>query len=286
MVKFVAILVYLFFHAFVWGCQKNPDRSEPPPLFDSIPVVHAVKPLITEASGIADSKRNAGFLWVHEDGGNPRQLYLLGHDGKVAKTIVLQGVVNRDWEDMALVDNDIFLADIGDNNSAYDSYTIYRFAEPAAATDTVKNIASITFKYADGARDAEAFLVDPDTKDIFIITKRDNPSRIYKISFPYSTSTINMAEYGGALPYAGVVSAALSADGSEIIVKTYTGLQYYTRSDGESLPQALSKSHTALPYQLEPQGEAVNFSHSGKGFFTLSEKGFSNKVELFFYPRK
>ena len=51
------------------------------PMFDSIPSVTTVAPIINEASGIADSKINPGFLWVQEDGDNPTQLYLMKHNG-------------------------------------------------------------------------------------------------------------------------------------------------------------------------------------------------------------
>jgi hypothetical protein len=37
---------------------------------------------------------------------------------------------------------------------------------------------------------------------------------------------------------------------------------------------------------MEPQGEAVSFALDGSGFFTVSEKGFANSVNINFYNRK
>ncbi len=88
------------------------------------------------------------------------------------------------------------------------------------------------------------------------------------------------------MAYSGVVSAALTADGKEIIVKTYIGLQQYLRNTGETIEQALKKTSKPLPYSLEPQGEAVTFANNNTGYFTLSEKGFGSKVNLYFYKRK
>ncbi len=44
--------------------------------FDSIPVAKIVNPIINEASGMAASKINPGYIWVQEDSGNPPQLKL------------------------------------------------------------------------------------------------------------------------------------------------------------------------------------------------------------------
>lgn len=256
------------------------------PAFDSTPAAVSVQPLIAEASGIADSKAAAGYLWVEEDSGNPAQLYLLKHDGTVQKKVYLSGITNRDWEDMAVSGSDIYIGEIGDNNAAYSDYAFYKFPEPALSVDTVRSIETLRFKYPDGAHDAEAFFVEPSTKNIYIITKRDSASRIYKLTSPLSTSSINTAALVGQLPYNGVVSAALSADEKEIIVKTYLALYHYTVSAGEKKEAALQKAYSTLPYVIEPQGEAVCFSAANDGYYTLSEKGFAGTVRLYFYKRR
>lgn len=269
-------------------CQREVttgNTNDNKPLFDSVPTVKTVAPLIPEASGIADSKKNAGYLWVQEDSGNPPQLTLLKHDGSVQKTIYIKGAINRDWEDMVLAGNDIYIGDIGDNNSVYADYTFYKFAEPAAAVDTVRNFETIRFRYPDGAHDAEAFLVEPSTGNIYVITKRDNPSRIYKLTAPFTASTLYTAEAVGQLNYPGVVSASLSADEKEIIIKTYFALGYYKKTAAEKIETALQKPVTSIPYEAEPQGEAVCFSALNNGYFTLSEKGFGSTVQLYFYKR-
>jgi hypothetical protein len=221
---------------------------------------------------------------VQEDSGNPSQLYLLGHTGQVIRKVFLLGIKNRDWEDLALVNNDLFIGDIGDNRGVREHYSFYRLPEPAPGIDTVKNIQRIQFKYPDGSHDAEAFLIDPQTQAIFIITKRDSLSLIYQLSAPYSLTGVNQVKRVGKLPYNGVVSATLSPDGRKIIVKTYTNLLSYTRTPGESLAATLNKKYKNLPYEVEPQGEAVTFARNNTGYFTLSERRFDLKVNLYFYP--
>ena len=288
--KIMLDIIYLFLLVSgLFSCEKETEVTEPQPVsaFVADPIVKEVTPMILETSGIADSRNFPGHVWVQEDSGNPSQLILLKHDGSVQKKIMIDKAMNRDWEDMALMDGQLYLADIGDNRQIFENYWFYIFPEPAAETDIVREYKTIMFRYPDGSHDAEAFMVDPATKDIFIITKRDNPSRLYKITYPYSDASMNTASFVGTLPYTGVVSAALAPDGKEFIVKTYSALFHYKRDAKQSLAEALQKnSYTSLAYQLEPQGEAVSFAISNNGFFTLSEKGFGAQVNLYFYQRK
>ncbi|WP_299704623.1 hypothetical protein [uncultured Pontibacter sp.] len=267
------------------SCEKemvgDPREHEQSALFQATPVA----PELSEASGMADSKTHPKHLWVHEDSGNATQLYLLGYDGNINRKVFLKGTTNRDWEAMARLGNDLYVADIGDNNQVHKSYWIYKFAEPTADIDTVSSIQKINFTYADGAHDAEAFLIDAKTQDIFLITKRDSPSRIYKLSLSAANKGLYVATLVGTLTYAGVVGAAQSPDGKDIIIKTYTGLYRYNRTAEESIDEALGKNFEVLPYQLEPQGEAVTFANDNSGFFTLSEKGLASAVSLYFYSR-
>ena len=267
---------------FLCSCQKNHQSPLTHIVFDSVPITKPLNPLVNEISGIADSKINPGYLWGQEDSGNPSELYLINHEGSVVKKIFLAGISNRDWEDIALFNGNIYIAETGDNAQAYNNYKFYKFPEPSASADTVTNIETINFTYPDGAHDAEAFLIDAATKNIYVITKRDNSSKIYRLNYPYSAID-NRVTLVGTLPYTGVVSAASS--GNEIIIKTYTNLFYYSRLQNESMEQSLQKPFTNLTYVMEPQGEAISFATNNTGFYTLSEKGFAPTVSLYFYKR-
>jgi hypothetical protein len=279
--RFFYICVSLSF--LLCQCKKNHASAPVSSVFDSVPLVRPLSPVVNEISGIADSKVNPGFIWAQEDSGNPPQLYLINHSGRVEKTIYLKGIANRDWEDMALFNDEIYIAETGDNSLSYTNYAFYKFAEPSSATDTVKNFETIHFTYPDGAHDAEAFLIDPVTKNIYIITKRDNPSKLYRLSYPYASN--NTVSFVDNLPYSGVTSAAISADGKEWIIKTYTNLFYYKRSPGESVETSFKKNYISLPYTVEPQGEALTFAIDGSGFYTISEKGLSSSVNVYYYKR-
>lgn len=280
--KILPFIVLLIF------CQKSPDPDMIQSYgFEKVPQVIPIKRgVIPEASGIADSKSNAGYLWVQQDSGNPPSIYLLKHDGTITDSVFIEGATNRDWEDMARVGDELYIGDIGDNNAVHSKSTFYCFTEPAPGTHKVTSFKVINFKYSDGPRDAEAFLVDPGTKDIYIITKREEKSKVYKLVYPQSTTSLNEAVFVDNLPFNGVVSAAIAPNAKEIIVKTYTTLYYYTKDATQSVAAALEKQPSTLDYQVELQGEAVGFRVDNKGFYTLSEKAFNVAPALHYYKRK
>jgi len=273
------------------ACKQNHDNGNRAP-FSGTPVEYPVSDVrLNEASGIADSKSNPGYLWVEQDSGNPPDLTLLQHNGTVLKSIHLANAVNRDWEDMVLAAGPtagkqyLYIAETGDNLLRYEDYAIYRLEEPAAATDTVQQVDRIAFLYPDGSHNAEAILVDPDTKDIYIITKTDLHSKLFRLKYPYSTIGMNTVEEVGTLPYNYAVSAAISPNGSELVIKTYENIYAYPRAAGETIVQTLGKKYSSLPYHVEPQGEAIVFDNNDSGYYTLSEKGLATSVKLYFYKR-
>jgi hypothetical protein len=284
---FLVPLILFMMLNLMLSCGKagNPSTPSTGLLFDSIPSARLLTPIINEISGIADSRNIPGHLWGMEDSDSPTQIYLIEHSGKVKKTVFIKGVTNRDWEEMTLFEGNIFIAETGDNASQYPDYSFYKFAEPLPGADTVYNVERIRFKYPSGSKDSEAFLIDPDTKDIHVISKNEFPSRVYTLKYPYNANSIQTLVAGSSLGYGFVVASAISPDGKEIFIKTYSKIYRYARSAGETVAQALQKSPQVIPHRQEPQGESIGFSLKNDGFFTLSEKGMSSQVQLYFYKR-
>ena len=93
MVRNAACLLALFIG--VGACRKSQG-----PLFAQIPVQSPVAAgVIDEASGMADSYANPGFLWVIQDSQQPAELYMLNHNGQHGKKIFIKNVTNSDWEE-------------------------------------------------------------------------------------------------------------------------------------------------------------------------------------------
>jgi hypothetical protein len=220
-------------------------------------------------------------------------LVLLGYDGKAKGRIAIPNSQNTDWEDMAMGPgptagvNYIYLGDIGDNNAIRPGCQIYRFAEPKNLTDKIGTVERINYVYPDGPRDAEALFVDPQTSDVWIISKRETKVRLYKLAYPQNINVVTTLQAFGEIPISVVTGAAISPDGTEILVRTYTGVYYWKRNAGQTVADALqSTAGRQLAYRLEPQGEAICFDKDAKGFFTSSERATAANTALFYYARK
>lgn len=267
--------------------EVAPEAKKP---FVDVPATAKLDTQFPEVSGITPSYTQPGAIWFMQDGGNPTRISLVSADGRFRKNVLLRSITNRDWEEMAIVKGtggtpaQMYVADIGNNNAAAIQPIIYNFDEPSATTDTVQVFRTIRFTYPDGHRDAEAFLVDPITKDIFIITKREDKSRVYRIAFPYADNA--PAEKLGELGYNTAVAADISQDGSEILVKTYSNIWYYKRNTGETVAQALTRTPVQLGYQPELQGESICFGADNQGFYTVPEMPVAGDQLLSYYRRR
>ena len=260
-------------------------------------------PEINEASGLVASRKNSGSLWTHNDSGGQPTLYLISEDGTNRFAGSLLGAKNRDWEDIAVGpgpvadESYVYVGDIGDNNAQHNIKTIYRFVEPLVADslsgDAIRPVDAIRFVYPDGPRDAETLLLDPLTKDLYVLSKRDKFVRVYRAAFPQNTKSIDTLELLGQLPRQQVgileqlVGGDVSADGKEVLLKSYVQVFYWQRADGQtSLFDLLQTEPKVLTYQPEPQGEAIGFAADGSGYFTLSEAQSGIEPRLYFYPRE
>lgn len=268
--------------------------------FASDPTVTPVAPgQIDEASGMVDSRSQPGSIWIEQDSGSPAELALLDYNGTVRGKLTVPTIANRDWEELASGPgpqdgvNYLYIGDIGDNNAQYQTVQVYRLPEPASLQSSITSIDRINFRYPQGPRDAEAMFVDPQTKDIYIISKREEKVHLYALPYPQSTSDLITATDYGELPSFGgglanyVTGAAISPDGKEILVRTYTTVYYWKRDGAQTIPDALQYgTRRSLVTRLEPQGEAICFDKDAKGFFTISERASASSVNLYYYAKK
>lgn len=294
-------LIYLSISLFLSSCDwfNKPDPNPQPdalPEYETTPTIATLPVNIAnEASGVCDSRSMPGNVWVQEDGDNPNRIYLFSYQGQY-KGAVQMPFPNRDWEDLSIGPgpedgkNYIYLADIGDNLAVYNNtYFIYRFVEPQSLGLNVSAYDRISFQYPDGSRDAECILLDPATKDIYIVSKREFNVRLYRLPYPQSVTEIQTAQFIQNLPYQIITSGGISPDGKEIVIRNYEVLYYWYRKDGESIPQTLSRTRDKLlPYVRESQGEGFCFDKDGKGYFTNSETpdGQTTPSYLYYFAKK
>tara|TARA_X000001036_G_scaffold413236_1_gene427336 strand:+ start:53 stop:868 length:816 start_codon:yes stop_codon:yes gene_type:complete len=261
---------------------------------------------INEASGIASSKINPKLIWVHNDSGDMARVYAIGLDGSYLGVLRLPGIIARDWEDMSIgpgpKDNTdyIYIGDIGDNFSKKNKKRIYRFEEPEVNIESlsipfnmkINDVDKITFTYPDNKSDSETLMIDPLTRDIYIITKRESSPYIYSLPYPQSTSSIIVADLIGNLtispkrPYLmsdRIVSGDISRDGSMILIKTYYQIILINRNSKLPFSSIIKEEQRVLDYIVEPQGESACWSWDQSGYFTISEQVKNTPVHLYYY---
>ncbi len=239
--------------------------------------------LVREASGIVASRRNPGVLWVHNDSGDAARLYAINAKGELLGVCNIDGAHCRDWEDIAIGPGPdpnqhyLYIGDIGDNRGEYDEILVYRVPEPrvgAAApfeAMTVGPADIIRLTYPDAPRDAETLLVDPLTGDIYIISKRELFSKVYRAAFPQSTAQQIKMERVAVMPWGFAVAGDVSPDGQRVIVRGMFNASLWVRSTGEPLWRAFAGKQIRLPLIDEPQGEGICFDSQGAGYFTIGE---------------
>lgn len=286
-----------FLIAAMWGLSCcNPATVDPGklPAFETEPSVFTLEAnLLHGASGIVPSFSYPNALWVHND--HDPNLYLLSTEGKLLRKLPFDGH-SRDWEDIAIGPGPeagkkyLYIGEIGDNNEVYPSYNIYRFPEPSGNQEAVTTYDDIAFTYSDGkSYDVETLLLDPATKDLYLLTKRQIvQSHVFRIPYPQKTDSPNVAEFVRTIPYGVFTGGDISPDGKEILLKNYAVVYYWKVREGESIADALGRPHDLLPpYAIEPQGEAICFDKNATGYYTISEKGNSpDPVKLYYYRKK
>jgi hypothetical protein len=286
------VLVLLFILSIV-GCQQKQEVVSS--LFDAgVGTGELQAREINEASGLVASAVNRNLFWTHNDSGDKARVFLIDTLGNRVATVYLQNAHNRDWEDIALGPGPVegkqylFVGDIGDNDAVYPSKRIYRFEEPVVqpGDTTVSVIDSVEFVMSDGERDTEAFMIDPNTRDWYIFSKRERRINLYVLKYPQMTTGVDTARFVLQMPHRQVVAADISRAGDEVLVKTYDSVFYWKKSGSESIPELLRKKATILPYVPEPQGEAIAFNRTTTGYFTVSEVAKGERAILYFYQKR
>src|SRR5690625_1285650 len=212
---------------------------------------------LKEISGIVRSSEKDLF-WAEEDSFNKNAIYLLNNRGQLLGTKYVKGVFNRDWEDIAGGPGPeegqyyIYLGEIGDNLKIFPSIAVYRFKEPTTdpaywKDSVIAGFDAIKLIYPDGPHNAEALMVDPITKDIYIITKGDTAG-LYLAPYPQDVHNATSLKKLGTMPVSKVTAADISADGSQILIKNYDNVFYWKRKNKEPIAQCLQRQPQKLDY--------------------------------------
>jgi hypothetical protein len=257
---------------------------------------------ITESSGITASKCQSDVLWTHNDSGDDAFIFALNLKGEKLGTWKVSGAKNIDWEDIAEIKNAsgecvLYIGDIGNNTRLRDEFTIYRVQEPQVlpenkssskknpqATETAE---AIKFTYPDMRRDAETLMVQPQSGDIYILSKSlSSASAIYKLKSDFDLSKTNKLEKVTdftvpAIPNGFLTGGDISPEGKRIIICDYFNAYELTLPEkAKNFDEIWKEKPTVIEIGAREQGEAVGYSADGKSIFATSEKKNSPLIQV------
>ena len=257
---------------------------------------------IVEASGIAASRQNPKVLWTHNDSGGGNKIFALNSDGRHLGVYIIAGVLSRDWEDIAVGPGPeegveyIYIGEVGDNARDDEIKYIYRVREPKVdaqqtPVDTVLyDVERFPFRYPDEIQNCETIMIDPPTRDLYIVTKRGDGARVYRAAYPQKfyavpTTEVTTVELVATLDLSVAVGGDISFDGREILIKFRNKIMYWRRDSTQTVAEALIEEPVQVPYIWEPQGEAVCWDATASGYYTISEERGGTPAHLYYYPR-
>ena len=271
--------------------------------------------VIPECGGLCASRINRNILWAINDYSNHHSLYAINSiDGSVQQYPIANGN-NYDYEDIACGPGPIpdvgyiYVADIGDNDAwrgmkyflrTWPPIVIYRIREPNLSTLQNPELTlwdKLELRYTDGPHNAEAVMIDPVSRRMFILTK--SSGRIWMTPSEWGPGDASMVlKRVGRIKNMpdSLTGIDISPDGKEIVVKFYDSIHYfcmgsrqYDNPSGawqDILNVLTTTDGIPVPYEEEPQGEAVCFGPTfDDGMYTLSEAKRNPLVPLIHHER-
>ena len=218
---------------------------------------------ITGSSGLAvDASTN--LYWTVNDSGDRGVVYGVGLDGTVQGTLNFRAHP-RDVEAVAVHEERLYVADIGDNNGQRSFVRVYFFENPRANGLTVMYYA-YDFRYPDGPHNAETLLVD-DSGRLFIVTKGWKAA-IYEAPAKPDRQGVNDLVKVGSAP-SNVTDGTFLAGGERIALLTYSTVEVIDATSYEVM--------ASIPAPDQPQAESLTLSLSGRSLLVGSE-GEKSKV--------
>jgi hypothetical protein len=278
------------------GCEPVPEQGTESPFRLA---ATAESSRLDEISGLAVNGRDPGLLWTHNDDGAPR-VHALGTDGSDRGHFDIRDAVNVDWEDMTRIpgqDGDLLvLADIGDNDARRTNVWLYLVPEPEPGTDgrfsgEVDALNWISVTYPDGPRDAESIAWDPVQNRLLILSKRDQPPRLYALDgdvalnereaalvFLGEVTTLreptlsDQALFGQRTPWISQPTAmSISPDGQKAALLTYRSVYLYDLPADDDWATGLETEPREIVGPARINEEAIVFKADGSALWISAE---------------
>lgn len=233
-----------------------------------LPAYTVKAPAIAESSGL---QHWHGLWWTHNDSGAEPTLYAddsLDFDSPL--TLTLPGARNVDWEELALLDGDLIVCDIGDNNRKRNDLTLYR-VQYDAAKSTARVAATYSIAYPDGKHDAEAAFGHEGA--LYIISKQrgEGFTGLYRFADLKAGET-NTGTLVSKLALGDkTMATAADFDGEHVVILSYTRLFVYHKDKLEGAPLFSTRIHANQCESLCIHEGALVFGNEQREMFRIPD---------------
>ena len=249
---------------------------------------------VNEASGLVHSQKSRDILWTLNDSEGPPTIYALALDGTLVGSLTLDGASNIDWEAIEIatcprrcIDNSnhcLYIGDIGDNLGTRSAIDIYIVPEPSKSEldqffVSTTNWTKQSFRYPNHMKlDSEAMIIDPSTKDLFLISKSSqSKAKVFVGSLEQDDDEF-LKDLGIQMPIYVVTDASLSITDeflTRIVFRSRTDCIMYQGSHSTTVKDILKMDpddYCELSLvNLKSQGEAIALNPNGQSYQILSE---------------
>lgn len=273
---------------------------------------------IDEMSGIVKSRRRDNLYWVHNDSGDTARIFAIdGHGRSVLPTyskfsyygdepqpgkqqwpgFEVLYATNVDWEDIAIDDNYLYIADMGNNGNARRNLAIYVVSEidPTASTRSAV-IRKLPVVYPDQdafppaqlhfdsealfVADGKPYVITKHRAGAFFFRNRWEPgAKLYRLDTRHDDRANELTLVDTHPDLVAATGADLSPDGRTLAVIAIGGLYLFRDPVDDNWFSTGKQRHVRLDGSVFRQAEAITWETNDRLVIT-NEQGDLFRVEL------
>lgn len=285
------------------------------------PFAHIRSAPINEMSGIVKSRRRDNLFWVHNDSGDSARIFALDSEGRsVLPTYskftaygdepevgkeqwqgfpVLYAQAS-DWEDIAIDDKYIYIADIGNNANDRKDLVIYLISEidPTASTRSAV-VKALPVAYPEQTEfppekkyfDSESIFVN--AGKVYVITKHrgggvtglgfEAGANLYRLDTAYTDKPNLLTKVDSHPALTAATGADLSPDGRTLAVISYADLYLFRDPVDDKWLSGGMERHVALDRAVFRQVEGLAWE-SENSLIITNEQGDLFRIDVSALP--
>jgi hypothetical protein len=242
--------------------------------------------IVNETSGLLFLD---GKIITHNDSGGEPNLYEIDSlSGNLLRTIIINNATNIDWEALTEDQNNIYIADIGNNNGNRQDLSIYKITKNDFKNNTTVNAEKISFTYQDQSDftikpnntdfDAEAIVFYENSLLIFSKNWVDFQTNVYKIPTSIGTHSaikVSNANIGGLITDATIHNNNIMLCGYDVNAIPFLIYISSGRNTGDAIFNANFEKYSLIS-ELGQGSQVEGITSFGNGKFYLSREAVSN----------